>query len=167
MKHTRQQSGVTLIEAVITILIVAIGMLGMAALQSASLRLAYNSYERTQANFLVSDLIDRIKMNPENFVELPAAVTVSQGSPDCLGGDACTPQQLVTFEQASWLNSAQGLLPNVTATLNEDGSMRGTFDLTVSWQRATPAPDPDDPDPDGDNNQASENTFTYRFRSRR
>ena len=64
IKKITRQSGISLVEVIVTILILSIGLLGMAALQNTSLKLAYDSYLRTQASFLAYDLIDRIRANP-------------------------------------------------------------------------------------------------------
>jgi type IV pilus assembly protein PilY1 len=66
MKHiNRLQTGTILIEVLVSVVIVSIGLLGLAALQSTSLKLSYESYIRTQTTFLAYDMIDRIRANPE------------------------------------------------------------------------------------------------------
>ncbi|MTW23044.1 type IV pilus modification protein PilV [Allochromatium palmeri] len=56
-----KQCGVTLIEVLITVIVLAIGLLGFAALQMTSLQSSYSSYLRMQASWLAYDLTDRMR----------------------------------------------------------------------------------------------------------
>lgn len=60
MTHER---GATLIEVMITVLILATGLLTMAALQSRSLQFNQSAFIRSQANIYAYDIIDRIRLN--------------------------------------------------------------------------------------------------------
>lgn len=55
-----RQSGVTLIETLITMVIVSIGLLAIAALQIKSVQYASESYHRTVATVLAGDLVERL-----------------------------------------------------------------------------------------------------------
>jgi len=57
------QAGVGLIEVLITVLVMAISLLAIAALQMWSLQLNQSAYIRSQANILAYDIIDRIRIN--------------------------------------------------------------------------------------------------------
>lgn len=57
-RHVR---GATLIEVLIAVVILAIGLLGYAALQSTSLQAGYSAYLRSQATWLASDIIDQMR----------------------------------------------------------------------------------------------------------
>lgn len=57
------QRGVTLIEILITLLVLAVGLLGLAALQSVSLRAGQISLNRTQAVNLAYEVIDHARAN--------------------------------------------------------------------------------------------------------
>jgi len=59
----RRQRGVTLIEILITLLVLAIGLLGLAALQGVSLRAGQISMNRTQATNLAYEVIDHARAN--------------------------------------------------------------------------------------------------------
>ena len=52
--------GFSLIEVMVTIVLVSIGLLGMAALQAAALRNSYASYQRSLANLQAQDATERI-----------------------------------------------------------------------------------------------------------
>lgn len=55
------QTGSTMIEVLVALLILAIGLLGMAGLQTLSLRNAHDAYLRTQATILAVDMVERMR----------------------------------------------------------------------------------------------------------
>jgi len=62
---TRQAlTGFTLIEVLVTVLIVAIGLLGLAALQVNTLNKQFETLQRAQVTSMVEDMASRIRMNP-------------------------------------------------------------------------------------------------------
>jgi type IV pilus assembly protein PilV len=58
-----RQSGVTLIEILITLLILAVGLLGLAALQGLSLQTGQVAYQRTQAVNIAYEVADFARAN--------------------------------------------------------------------------------------------------------
>lgn len=56
------QSGIIMIEVLVSIAVIAFGLLGLAALQTYSLQAAKESYTRSIASDLANDLIDRIRV---------------------------------------------------------------------------------------------------------
>jgi len=56
--------GFTLIEVMVTLFIVALGLLGMNALQSHTVNNAFESYQRALMSSVVEDMSARIRMNP-------------------------------------------------------------------------------------------------------
>ncbi len=63
MKSLKVQSGSTLIEIAITVLILATSLLAMATLQTRSLQFNHAAFMRSQANIYVYDIADRIRIN--------------------------------------------------------------------------------------------------------
>ena len=65
MRHDRafRQSGMTLIEVLVAVLILAIGLLGAAALQLNALKYTDSSTMTSQASFIAYDMMDRIRAN--------------------------------------------------------------------------------------------------------
>lgn len=58
-----RQSGFTLLEVLVAILVLSIGLLGLAGLMASSLRNNHSAYQRTQATWLAYDIIDRMRVN--------------------------------------------------------------------------------------------------------
>ena len=59
-----QQAGFTLIEVLVTFLIVAIGLLGLGALQVNTMNNSFETYQRALVGSIVEDMAARIRMNP-------------------------------------------------------------------------------------------------------
>lgn len=59
----RRQSGTTMIEVLITVLVMAIGLLGLAALQGFSLQAGQSAYYRTQATNVAYEIADFARVN--------------------------------------------------------------------------------------------------------
>jgi type IV pilus modification protein PilV len=57
------QHGFTLVEVLVTVVILAVGLLGLAGLQAVSMRNNHSAYERTQAVQLAYDMADRVRAN--------------------------------------------------------------------------------------------------------
>jgi type IV pilus assembly protein PilV len=63
MKFQTKESGSTLLEVLITVLVLATGLLAMGALQTRSLQFNQSASMRTQADIFASDIADRIRLN--------------------------------------------------------------------------------------------------------
>lgn len=62
----RRVSGMTLIEVLVAVLILSIGLLGLAGLQTLSLRSNHSAYLRSQATILAYDIADRMRANRQS-----------------------------------------------------------------------------------------------------
>ena len=60
---SRRQAGATLIEVLISVVVLAIGLLGAAGLQSSALRNNQSSYERAQMTVLAQGMLDAMRNN--------------------------------------------------------------------------------------------------------
>lgn len=61
MKTSRQQSGTSLLEVLIAVVILSIGLLGLAGLQVASLRVNQGAMQRSQATIFAYDVLDLMR----------------------------------------------------------------------------------------------------------
>lgn len=59
----KKSRGFSLIEVLVSIVVLAVGLLGLAGMQVVSLKNNHNSYLRTQATFLAHDAIERMRAN--------------------------------------------------------------------------------------------------------
>ena len=108
------QKGVSIVEALVALVVLSVGMLGIAGLYLESLRSNRTAFARTSAVQLVNDMADRIRANRSGLVNYtlvagtpPTAVT------DCSAAViACTPQQLANWDKLQWYNAVVATLPN-------------------------------------------------------
>ncbi len=63
LSPTRSEAGFTLLEVLVATFILAIGLLGIASLQTTSIRNNQGAYLRSQATILAYDIIDRMRAN--------------------------------------------------------------------------------------------------------
>ncbi|ARN75472.1 type IV pilus modification protein PilV [Oceanicoccus sagamiensis] len=64
MMHRQYVIGFALLEVVITMFVMAVGLLGMAALQSASVKNSLDTGARSQITWMTSEIVERIRSNP-------------------------------------------------------------------------------------------------------
>ncbi|RLA09507.1 MAG: type IV pilus modification protein PilV, partial [Gammaproteobacteria bacterium] len=68
MRKHRQSAdsarGFTLIEVMVTLLILSVGLLGLAGMIGQSLRFNQGGYTRSQSTFLAYEIIDAMRANP-------------------------------------------------------------------------------------------------------
>ena len=62
----RHSAGMTLIEVLVTLVIISVGLLGVAALQLTTVRNNYDAYVRSQAAVMASDMLDRMRANRDD-----------------------------------------------------------------------------------------------------
>ncbi len=110
MKRHLQQ-GFTLIEAMIAVLVLSIGLLGIASIQMLSLRNSVGSYGRSQATLAAYDIIDRMRANmpgvrANNYLLDPATPPANPNiNSNCTTGNGCTVAQMAQTDLALWLGS--------------------------------------------------------------
>ena len=73
--------GFNLIEILVTMLILAIGLMGIAALQFKGLQYNQDAYSRSQINFLAYDIADRIRLNRDNAADYVGNFTLGGTAP--------------------------------------------------------------------------------------
>jgi len=116
----RPQSGFTMIELLVAVFVLAVGLLGLASLQTRSLQFNYSAYQRTQANFLAYDIIDRMRANPTLAYASGYSTETGSGPPssaNCQGAAAsCDAASMASFDLAQWLCSLGKWNSNTTCT---------------------------------------------------
>lgn len=89
----RNQRGVSLLEVMVAVFILAVGVLGVTGLQVTSKRGNFESVQRTTATYLAQDLIERIRANKANlnvYTNDGAGRTIALTADDGLTDTDCT-----------------------------------------------------------------------------
>jgi type IV pilus assembly protein PilV len=82
------QLGFTMLEILVSLLIIVVGLLGILGLQAQAMVAEFESYQRGQALILVQDMVDRINTNRRAV--LCYVITDAAGSPQLGSGSAAT-----------------------------------------------------------------------------
>lgn len=144
-RHCGRGAGFTLIELLVALLVLAIGLLGMADLQVLALRGNQASLQRTLALVLLTDLAERMRANPAAVqAGLYVLSPVTPGSapalptPDCRSAPGCNSAQLARFDLAEWQQRLVAALPRATARVDcaTPYSASALQAITVYWDEA-------------------------------
>jgi type IV pilus assembly protein PilV len=104
-RYTRQR-GVSLIEVLITLLILAFGLLGVAGLQAKMSLAEMESYQRSQALVALAEMTERMSANPALAASYIVAGTIGTGDGRPL--DCTTVAAGPTRDLCEWSNSLKG-----------------------------------------------------------
>ena len=126
--HMKSQNGLTLIEVLIALLILSIGILGLATLQTASLNFNSGASQRSQATQLAYDMADRMRANRQAALADAYAVAVEDPRPAC-----AAPVVVGTVAEqdiSNWRMALACRLPQSSGSIVRNGN---EFTLTVIW----------------------------------
>jgi type IV pilus assembly protein PilV len=76
-------SGFSLIEVLVSLLILAVGILGIIALQFKGLKYSYDANVRSQVTFLANDIIDKMRLNNANALNYVSTYNAGDGHTPC------------------------------------------------------------------------------------
>lgn len=122
----RKETGATLIEVLVAMVILAIGLLGLAGLQATSIQSNHSAYYRSQATILASDLADRMRANRNEaltnayLIDFP---TSSKSNDEDSGTSA-------QKDIAAWLNQLARTLPNGTGKVEKNNTL---VTISIRW----------------------------------
>ena len=158
MNRKRDQRGLSLIEVLVSMLVMGLGLVGMAALQANTLKYQQGSVQRGAVASLISDFAGRLQAN---VTQGPGALqaaspfiktqtwTVASGNTefepgvDCeaaasAGGSSgassvsCTAAQRADYDLTTWLAQVREALPNGSASIARTSSGEGLV-VTLMW----------------------------------
>jgi len=134
--HPKKSAGFSLIEVLVTIMILMVGLLGLARLQGRALTAQMEAYQRSQALILLQDMADRVNANRKN-----AASYVTAG----LGTGAACPAvvagNIASADLNEWCEALLGAAE--TQDTNKVGAMIGArgciYQITAPVTNVPPA----------------------------
>ncbi len=118
--RNRQQRGFTMIEVLVALIILAIGLLGVAGVQALSLKQTANSNIRSLVTMYAYDLSERMRAEPGHFAdyEKAAAATCNNCADDL----------------ASWHTAVVTDIPTATTAVDVTTNANlTTAEITISW----------------------------------
>lgn len=156
----RRQAGLTLIEVLIAVVVLAIGLLGIAGLQSAALANNLISYQYTQASTIAQAMLERMRANRDGVLagsySLEPGATVPAATANCSTA-ICSPAEQaqwdiaaivarlsINADDANLSDGPRGVLPgsHLSITCDESPCTADSLRIvTVYWDAARRDPD--------------------------
>lgn len=139
----KYQAGVGLVEVLIAMLVMAIGLLGIAGMQSSSIKMNTSSMMRSQASILTASLLESIRTNPSSAY-VTGFDSFTAPAKDC-NLATCTPAEMAVYDVARWKCSLgahnaqtacasgftiQGNLPDGKGSITRTGN---SYTVSVRW----------------------------------
>lgn len=109
LKQMQKQQGLSLIESMVALLVISVGLLGIAALQVTSMKQNNSALHHSQAVWIGYNMADRIRANFAQFNSYNGTDTGSKTYEPVCGAEACAPNTLVVLDQAEWQTEIQNL----------------------------------------------------------
>ena len=127
--------GFTLIETMVALLVLSVGMIGVAALHGQSLAASGTAIHRSAAINLAGDMADRIRLNRgAGAAYTGAAADNNCDDPTGSGGVDCTEAQMAAQDLFIWRAQVAQTLPGGASLINfNGGTTPPTYTVTVSW----------------------------------
>ncbi len=153
-------TGFTLLEVLVTIVIVALGLLGLGALHVRAMRDTTSAYLRSEATILTQDMADRIRANPlcardctgayeitlnDGNKSFDAYKSKTQSAKNCLpAGDKKTckiKEELAEADKAQWSIAVANRLPGGRAKITPQNV--NAWEITVYWDERVDSDKPE------------------------
>lgn len=131
--------GFSLVEVLVALLVLSLGLLGLAALQTTGLKFNQQSYQRTQATLQAYDILDRIRANPlgkaaGKYSSVALGYRPSS-PPSCVTGGTpgtCDSNQMADYDIDQWNLAISTLISEGLGQVSINGSSICT--ITITWK---------------------------------
>lgn len=147
--QAHRQAGFSLIEVLVAVLVLTVGLLGVAAMQMVSFQNNQGAYFRTQATYIAAEILDRMRANdPDGYATYTGTYNdtwTAPADPGCATTAAgCTPVQTANMDLRQWgmhfsdvfaATDYRPTIPGGSAVVALDGGT--TYTVTVSWNEAS------------------------------
>ena len=134
-------AGFTLIEILITLLILSIGLLGLAGLQTKGLQFDQMAFMRSQAAIIADDIVDRMRANLTE-TQTNAGYDINFGATSTTTTDCaaviCNNATMAGYDLKQWKDSLAAILPSGDGQITSINSVNGATTaidatVTVHW----------------------------------
>jgi len=130
MPTSRHQTGTSLIEVLVALLILSIGLLGLAMLQGKSLRVNTDALIRSEATLLANEIIEAMRLN---ITGSSKGKYVVSSKPAVCG--TCTDtdgSKAANRDLIKWYEGQEKVLPAPSSTITRD-TATGVYTITMKW----------------------------------
>ena len=138
--HRRRIRGLSLIEVLVALVILAIGLLGVAKLYVVTIQGNASATSRLYAVNLGSDLADRIRANRTGGSAYAGSAANNNCSGGALRANLCSPTQMAAHDLYLWRAQIAALMPPGTSgsvsVATGGTNLPSTYTITLSWQEA-------------------------------
>ena len=139
--RSRLEQGFSLIEVLVALVVLSVGLLGLAALQSTAAQFNAGAYTRSQATILAYDMADRIRANRE-AARAGDYNSAMPGTPSAC--NAVVAGTVAQQDLGAWRRALACALPRGRGAVACDCGLGGTqfLTITVTWDDSSRADDP-------------------------
>ena len=129
-----RELGFSLIEALVALLVLSVGLLGLASLQTISLKFNQQSYQKGQAIYLAYDIVDRMRANRTALAAGTYDNIAASAAPPALTKNCtaalCNTSELATYDINKWKTSIANLLVSGSGSISTAGTRRT---VVITW----------------------------------
>lgn len=136
MSHFNRCQGFTLIEVLISMLVISIGILGYSKLFLVSLASSQSSYYKAQTAYLAEDLFERIRTEARNGTTGVSDYVsgLNNVMANCDGGKLISAINNVSQDRSNWLATLGCKVPSAKVTVKSaEGNGNTNLELTITW----------------------------------
>ena len=133
--YHRLQAGLSMIEVLVSLTIVAFGVLGLLGLQARALSFQRDSFDRRTAAEMVAQMAERVRANHMGLVGGLYAGTfhVATATPTLTPCAVCTPAQLAARDQAQWVAEYRRRTPGSAAYFQWNAADPRSILVSIAW----------------------------------
>jgi len=117
--------GTTLVEVLVSMVVLATGLTGMMSLQVVSLRVTHDALLMTRATMLAQDMAERLYANPAGYTSGAYSMVDAGEHSDCFTVAGCSPAAMAATDVAQWQALVSRLLPDGHAVICIDSAAHG------------------------------------------
>lgn len=143
----KHQSGFTMIEILVTVFVLAVGVLGLMGMQAIGLQNNHSAYVKSQVISSINEMVDRMRanevgLNGNRYASVDTSTLANPGY-DCTNvftgttsGTECNDQEIALSDIYTWGKGLSAMLPSGygTVTCNDSPCVNGSnHTITVFW----------------------------------
>jgi len=125
--------GFTLIEILVTVIVLSIGLLGLAGLQATALKFNSTAYQRSQATILAYDIAEQMRANAKAArcgAYTNGARRIGENCSILEVSDLPARQTIATQDIQRWRTTLRNTLPTAVGTISYAGTI---VTVTIRW----------------------------------